>query len=931
MDFAARITRHPIPYAPDRGAEALACLPGLAPELRPLIAGAAGCSPYLCRLIAQEAAWLAPVLHGAPEDAMATLLAAAAAAQADTLNPDLRRIKRQGAILVALADLGGVWDLMTVTGAWTDLADACLQAATRAHVAVEAKRGKLPGMTEDDALTDACGMVMLAMGKMGAGELNYSSDIDLICLFDEGRFDGPDEGEARTAFIRATRRIAASLGENTADGYVFRTDLRLRPDASVTPVCLSMASAERYYEAEGRPWERSAYIKARPAAGDLVAGARFLKTLEPFVWRRHLDFATITDTHDMRQRIRDHKGLHGIRLDGHNMKLGAGGIRDIEFFAQTRQLVAGGRDVDLRQRQTLAALRVLARKDWITDAVAANLSDHYTHHREVEHRLQMIADAQTHMLPNTPEGFDRLARFMGQGDTAAFRAALHDRLAAVAALTETFFAPDTRLTATPDLSDAAQDIVARWPGYPALRSVRGQQIFERLKPDLLARFQKAAKPDEALAHFDGFLRGLPAGVQLFSLFEANPQLVDLIVDICATAPGLSRYLARNSTVLDAVLDGQFFAPWPGRAGLERIMAGALAGQDYERQLDAARVVMKEWHFRIGVHHLRGLIGAAEAGGQYSDLAAAVVAALWPLVCADIARRHGPAPGRGGAVVGMGSLGAGRMTAGSDLDLLVIYDAGGVEMTKGRRPLDPRGWFAKATKALITALTVPTAQGALYEVDLRLRPSGRQGPVATALEAFRIYQRDEAWTWEHMALTRARVLVGEASLCADIDAVRADVIAGAVAPAMIRTDAADMRVRLAAAGRAGATFAVKDGPGGMQEIDLLAQAMALMAHAPVRETAAQLTAGRDAGALAADDAATLIAAHMLFAQVNQAVRLLSDRVLDLNEIGAGGRAFLAKAADVADVTALAAKLDDLRSHAAKIIIVQLPAPKQENTS
>jgi len=928
MSFAARLTRHPIPFDLDRGREAFLALSGVSRDLGPLIAGTAGCSPFLSRLIMQEAAWLAPVLAGAPEDALRALLAEAAAVQLPTLNPDLRGIKRRAALLVALADLGGVWDLMTVTGAWTDIADACVQAATRAHVGAEAKRGKLPGMTEEDAARDACGMVVLAMGKMGAGELNYSSDIDLICLFDEGRFDPAEEMEARSGFVRATRKIAASLSENTADGYVFRTDLRLRPDASVTPVCISMAAAERYYEAEGRAWERSAYIKARPCAGDLAAGAGFLKTLVPFVWRRHLDFATIADTHDMRQRIRDHKGLHGITLAGHNIKLGAGGIRDIEFFAQTRQLVAGGRDVDLRQRQTLAALQALAAKEWITPEVADTLGDHYQHHREVEHRLQMINDAQTHLLPNTPDGFDRLARFMGHGDTAAFKAGLQARLQEVADLTEPFFAPGTVAKVAPVLTDAVAEIVARWPGYPALRSERSQTIFARLKPDLLARFQRAARPDEALAHFDGFLRGLPAGVQLFSLFEANPPLVDLIVDICGTAPGLSRYLARNSGVLDAVLDGQFFAPWPGRDGLAEIIGAALSGQDYERQLDAARVVMKEWHFRVGVHHLRGLISAEEAGTQYSDLAAAVVAALWPLVCNEIARRHGPAPGRGGAVVGMGSLGAGRMTARSDLDLLVIYDACDVEMTQGRRPLDPRGWFAKATKALITALTVPTAQGALYEVDMRLRPSGRQGPVATALEAFRLYQTTEAWTWEHMALTRARVLVGAPSLCADIDAVRRDVIMATSAPDVIRRDAADMRARLAAAGRAGSTFAVKDGPGGLQEIVLLAQAMTLMVRQPLRDTAAQLTAACDAGLLRADDAATLIAAQTLFAEVDQAVRLLSDRPLDLEEIGAGGQAFLAKAGNVADVRALAAKLDDMRRRVASIIAAELPAPNKE---
>ncbi|GAA5081167.1 glutamine-synthetase adenylyltransferase [Roseibacterium beibuensis] len=924
MSFASRITRHPIPYAPERGAEALAHLHHLPPELRPLIEGTAGCSPYLAGLMAKEGHWLSHALDEPPEDTIAALIKEAGELTLKDLNPGLRQFKRRAALIVALADLGGVWGLSTVTQAWTDFADACVEVALHTHVANEARRGKIPGVTEEEALKDAGGMVALAMGKMGAGELNYSSDIDLICLFDETRFDDADEMEARAGFIRATRRMAATLSETTAEGYVFRTDLRLRPDASVTPVCISMAAAERYYEAEGRSWERSAYIKARAAAGDVAAGERFLDTLTPFVWRRHLDFAMVQDTMDMRRRIREHKGLHrgtgDIVLEGHNMKLGAGGIREIEFFAQTRQLVAGGRDDSLRQRRTVKALQALARAGWIDRGAASDLAELYAQHREIEHRLQMIDDAQTHALPKSAEGFDRLARFCGEGDTQAFRKALSERLERTERICGEFFAPmGSEVAEGPsDISEEAAEIVARWPGYAALRSVRGQEIFERLKPGFLARFEKAAKPLEALQNFDGFLRGLPAGVQLFSLFEANPQLVDLIVDICATAPGLSRYLSRHSAVLDAVLDGRFFAPWPGRDALVADLQEALNGLDYEDRLDETRRWQKEWHFRTGVHQLRGMIDAETAGAHYTDLADAVLIALWPAVCEDIARRHGPAPGRGGAVVAMGSLGSGRMTAASDLDLIVIYDAGGVEMTEGRRPLDPRGWFAKATKALVTALSAPTAAGKLYDVDMRLRPSGRQGPVATALSAFERYQREEAWTWEHMALTRARALAGEATLLADIEAIRCAVIEAKADPAKVIPDAAEMRDRLAAAGRSGGTWAVKEGPGGLQDIELVAQAAALIAGVPLRPVSEQIKAGAAIGWLGRDEAETLCAAHKLFATINQSGRLLTDEALDPEAIGLGGRRFLSEQADQADAETLADVLDKTRAEARSVI-------------
>jgi glutamate-ammonia-ligase adenylyltransferase len=929
MSFAARVTRHPIPFNPERGAEALDHMHHLPPEIRPLIEGTAGCSPYLAGLIRREGHWLSHALEDQPEDTLVTLLREAGDLAEGDLDSGLRKLKRRAALLVALADLGGVWSLQAVTQAWTDFADACLAAALRHHVAREARRGKIPGQTEEDAHRDGAGMVALAMGKMGAGELNYSSDIDLICLFDETRFEDGDEMEARAGFIRATRRIAATLGETGAEGYVFRTDLRLRPDAGATPVCISMAAAERYYEAEGRSWERSAYIKARAAAGDIAAGERFLETLQPFVWRRHLDFAMVQDTMDMRRRIREHKGLirrdGEIPLDGHNIKLGAGGIREIEFFAQTRQLVAGGRDPSLRDRRTVKALAALARADWITRAQASELAELYGHHREVEHRLQMIDDAQTHLLPKTREGFDRLARFCGEGDTDAFCARLERKLRRVETITGAFFAPLEAETQAPEIGEEAAAIVARWPGYPALRSTRGQEIFERLKPGFLASFDKAAKPLEALQNFDGFLRGLPAGVQLFSMFEANPPLVDLIVDISATAPRLSRYLSRHSVVLDAVLDGRFFAPWPGRDALTAELRERCAARDFEQSLDEARRWQHEWHFRIGVHQLRGLITPDTAGRHYTDLADAVVIALWPLVCAEVARRHGPAPGRGGAVIAMGSLGGGQMTATSDLDLIVIYDAEGVEMTEGRRPLDPRAWFAKATKALVAALSAPTAAGMLYEVDMRLRPSGRQGPVATALASFERYQKEEAWTWEHMALTRARVLAGDAGLASDIEAVRRAVIAGNTDRDRIARDAAEMRARLAGAGRAAGTWTVKDGPGGMQDIELLSQAGALIAGAAEHWPAAQLKAAAACGWIAAAEAERLSRIHRLFSRVHQSGRLLTDEALDPETVGAGGRAFLSAQARLPDAAALAEALDAARAEAAGLVDKMLPPP------
>ncbi len=920
--FASRLTRHPIAVDAGAASDAIRAFADLDPALRPLIAGTAGSSPYLRGLMMREGDWLRVALSLSPETALATVLKALDTVPPDQLAIALRQAKRRVALLSALADLGGVWPLEAVTGALTALADRAVDLGLKALVGAEVKRGKLPGQGEGDVAT-AAGMVVLAMGKMGAGELNYSSDIDLICLYDETRYPGTTD-DARAAFIRVTRKLTAMLSDMTAEGYVFRTDLRLRPDASVTPVCLSMAAAESYYESVGRTWERAAYIKARPCAGDIAAGQRFLRTLTPFVWRKHLDYAAIQDAHDMRLRIREHRQLHGpLTVEGHNMKLGAGGIREIEFFTQTRQLIAGGRDAYLRDRTTVGGLRALAARGWLPGDIADELTGHYRAHREVEHRLQMVNDARTHDMPATPEGIERIARLSGEGDTALFRKRLLDRLTRVDALTEGFFAPATTPEG-PTLSPEASALVEGWNAYPALRSDRATAIFRRLRPHLLRRLERAANPTEALHAFDGFLRGLPAGVQVFSLFEANPALVDLIVDITATAPALAQYLSRNAGVLDAVIGGSFFAPWPGVADLAVDFGACMAGvADYEGRLVALRKRMKEWHFRVGVHHLRGLIDAFEAGKLYADLARAVILALWPVVGAEFAQRHGPAPGRGAMVLGMGSLGTGRLNAGSDLDLIVIYDADGVETSDGPRPLATRAYFARLTQALVTALTAPMSAGRLYEVDMRLRPSGRQGPVAVSLAGFDSYQRTEAWTWEHLALTRARGMAGDAGLCEAVERVRRSVIADKGQGAGVLADVAAMRVRLAAAKPPAGVWDAKNGPGRLMDIELIAQTCALRAGDPARTVEAQLASGLRAGLLGAADEAALQGAYRLLWRLQAAARALGDRTPDPATIGEGAGTFLLRETGETDAASMTARLAALSGAAAGVIDRLLP--------
>ncbi len=927
MSFSSRLTRVPHAYDPDQGAEARALMSDLPAELGELIEGAAGCSPYLKSLIEKEHDWLNPAMED-PEAAIEAVFASLPECAPDQLPTVLRQAKRRVALLTGLADLGGVWPLEQITGTLTRLADLACDVAIKAGLSSEIKRGKLPGKTEED-LANVGGMVALAMGKMGAGELNYSSDIDLICLFDETQFDPDDYHEARSCFVRATRRMCTMLSDRTAEGYVFRTDLRLRPDPSVTPVCMGMAAAETYYESLGRTWERAAYIKARPAAGDLAAGQRFLDVLRPFVWRKHLDFAAIEDAHNMRLRIREHKGLGGrLALPGHNMKLGQGGIREIEFFTQTRQIIAGGRDPDLRLRGTVEGLAALAAKGWVPEDAAQSLTAHYRFHREAEHRLQMLRDAQTHTLPTSDAEFDRLAAFMGR-DRASLERELRERLGDVHALIEGFFAPEDADSVQEPQDGLDPEVIARWPGYPALRSQRAGEIFRRVRPDLLQRLAGTAHPHEALLAFDGFLAGLPAGVQVFSMFEANPQLIDLLVDIVGTSPALAAHLSRNPGVFDAVIAGDFFAPWPGCLALEAELTAQLAGEgDYERKLDMARRWQKEWHFRVGVHHLRGLISADDAGHHYADLAGAVIGAVWPVVVAQFALKHGPPMGRGAMVLGMGSLGVEQLNAGSDLDLIVVYDADGTESSDGKRPLAARPYFARLTQAMITALTAPMAEGRLYEVDMRLRPSGNQGPVATSWDSFRDYQRNEAWVWEHLALTRARVIAGDTGLAEDVEAFRRDVLAGPREKAEVLGEVATMRARIAAAKSPDGPLDAKLGAGRIQDLELIAQAGNLLEGRAQGDAGQGLRAGVDIGVLNDADRQVIEAAYALCWQVRQSTRLLSDKPLQPDTLGEAGAAFLRRETGQDSITGLLAALERKTAGAARVIDLALTGYAKE---
>ncbi len=879
-------TTPPLPHDTGRAAQALDCLGFSETDNHAsLIAGAAGCSPYLCRLIMRDPGFAREILSAEPAITFKTVLEGVSTTvnlekQTDIMAA-LRRAKDRAALLIALADLGGIWTLEQVTEALSAFADASIGAATDWLIAAARRKGTL-----DDGPT---GFFVLGLGKLGAGELNYSSDVDLIPFFDHEGRDAADYGTRKQVFNRLTRDLVRLLSEQTAEGYVHRVDLRLRPDPSSTPPCMSVDAAERYYESFGKNWERGAFIKARVVAGDREAGAAFLDGMKPFVWRRYLDFAALEEVRDMKRLIHKHKGHGEIAVAGHDIKLGRGGIREVEFFAQTQQLIAGGRERKLRSNRTVEALAALAEHDWITDKARDEMTDSYRVLRTIEHRLQMVDDAQTQRMPGDMDGVARIAAFCGYADVSAFDVMLREHLGRVSARWDRLFNgddEDEERAIEPAFAnpDAARDILDRWRtgDIAATRSDRARAKLDRILPVLLGAIAGAGDPDRALQEFDRFLAGLPTGVQILSLFEANPNLLEMLAEVCAAAPKLAEYLGRNSGVIDALLARDFFAPTPDADALVKEYATlASPHDDFEGHLNTSRRWAKERHFRIGAALLRGIDTPDEAGRAYSALAEACLRAMVEPATAEVARRHGFPPGNGACIVALGRLGSGEMTAASDLDLIMIYDDAD-EMSDGAKPLAGPQYYARWTQRLMNALTARTSEGAVYEVDMRLRPSGQSGPLATRLSAFERYQATEAWTWEHMALTRARVIAGPDALRTRVEAAIAKALGKPRKPETIFNDALEMRERLATANPKATDdpWALKLTRGGLVDIDFIWQALCLVhGKTDVKEANAAFDMLADGGILSEETCVQLRAARDIQASLLHFIRLSHDGIFD----------------------------------------------------
>ncbi|MFL6759188.1 bifunctional [glutamate--ammonia ligase]-adenylyl-L-tyrosine phosphorylase/[glutamate--ammonia-ligase] adenylyltransferase [Sphingomonas sp.] len=753
-------------------------------------------------------------------------------AGADDLAAALRRQRQGLALAVALGDLSGEFTLEQVTRLLSDFADRAIDDSVRMAIAE-----RVP-----DA--DPCGFAVIAMGKLGSHELNYSSDVDLLLLFDPEALPKRGRDDSGEAAVRIGRRLIELLQKRTEDGYVERVDLRLRPSPEVTPIVLPLNAAISHYESSALPWERAAFIRARAAAGDIELGDRFLDAIQPFVWRRSLDFGVIDEVRQISARIRDHFAQGAHIGPGYDLKRGRGGIREVEFFVQIQQMIHGGRDPSVRTPATLDAIAALLAADRLDEAVASELAEAYRLLRTIEHRAQMVEDAQTHLLPAAAPALDNLARLHGLADGGALLGLLRPRVDRVGEIFDSLASEESpRLSNDPDILgrelaqlgfadvEAARRHVADWRSGKArsLRSPPARQAFEAMLPSLLQAIAASGDPNHALNRLSDITERLSSGVNLFRLLEARPALAGLLAKLLAHAPVLADQLARRPELLEGLFDATSFAMPPPAEEFALLLGDAMRGQAYDVGLDRVRRLVNERRFALGVQLIDRRRDPLEVTEGYASVAEAALLALGTAARAEFEQRHGQFPDSELLVLGLGRFGGYSLTHASDLDIIYLHtgDRGGA--SDGPKPLGPNDYFNRLASRVTAALSVPTAAGPLYDVDIRLRPEGAKGMLVVSLEAFERYQREHAWTWEHMALCRARPLFGSGKGKSRAATVIDDVLRMPRDFAKVAGDAAQMRAEIERHKPPRGPLDVKLGPGGLVDLEFAVQVLQLTRH------------------------------------------------------------------------------------------------------
>jgi glutamate-ammonia-ligase adenylyltransferase len=760
----------------------------------------------------------------------AALAAARRGGEAADVMAAVRRERSGHALALGIADLAGLCGLDEVMGALSDLADRQLGRALAAAIAER---------TPDAAPR---GFAILGLGKLGGRELNYSSDVDLIFLYDPETLPRKPREEPDQAASRIAQRIVEILQKRTGDGYAFRVDLRLRPSPEVTPIALPVDAAISYYESAALPWERAAFIRARQVAGDPALGRYFLDAIHPFVWRRSLDYGAVGEIRAISRRIRDHYAQGQALGPGYDVKRGRGGIREVEFFIQIHQLIHGGREPELRARSTLDALAALEKAGRIASGDAAVLRDAYPLLRTIEHRLQMVDDRQTHNLPADPAALDNVAALHGLDGGAALLALLGPPAERVATLYDTLAGGEgDRLSENPQALEralaeagfaepgAARGRIEGWRSgkVRALRTGAAREAFEAMLPELIAAFGAAPDPMRAMNRFEDLILKLPTGVNFFRLLEARPVLAEHLAAILSHAPPLAEQLGRRADLLDGLVDASAFAPAPSVEELASGFARAdRAGEDYQQVLDRVRRRVNERRFALGVQLVAARTDPLDVTEGYSRVAEAAIRVLADAAVAEFEARHGKVPGSELLILGLGRLGGEALTHASDLDLVYLFGGSHEAESDGPRPLRATDYFNRLAPRVTAALSVATAAGPLYDVDTRLRPSGTDGLLAISLESFAAYQSERAWTYEHMALTRARPVYGSAKGRAALEAVVGAVLRQPRDADKLVADAVRMRRDMRTHNPPGGPFDIKRGEGGLIDLEFAVHVLQL---------------------------------------------------------------------------------------------------------
>jgi glutamate-ammonia-ligase adenylyltransferase len=783
----------------------------------------------------------------------------------------LRRERGALALALGIGDLAGVLPLETVVESLSDFADRALEAALEAVI-----RGRTPDATPR-------GFVVIALGKHGSRELNYSSDIDLLLLYDPETLPCRPREEAGQAGVRIGQQLTELLQKRDGEGYVFRVDLRLRPSPEVTPIALPVDAAISHYESSALPWERAAFIRARVAAGDKALGRYFLDAIHPFVWRRSLDFGAIAELQSITGRIRDHYAEGQAFGPGYDLKRGRGGIREIEFHAQMHQLIHGGREPALRQAATLPALAALAEAGRIPPGEAADLATAYRLFRTIEHRLQMVDDRQTHSLPDSSEALDNVAHLHGIENGQELLDLLHPHVERVASVYASV-GSDThtglplardRLEARlaqaqmPDPAAGASRIEAWRSGKPrALRTGAARDAFEAVLPALIDAFGAAPDAMRALNRFDDLVMRLPSGVNFFRLLEARAELVDILATLLCHAPALADQLGRRPELIEGLIDSSAFAPPPS---VEELIADfsrpERADEDYQLVLDRVRRRVNERRFALGTQLVLAKTDPLEVAEGYSRVAEAAVNVLADAAAAEFESAHGRVAGSELLILGLGRLGGEALTYASDLDLVYLFSGTHEAASDGPRPLRATDYFNRLAPRITAALSVPTAAGPLYDIDTRLRPSGKDGLLAISVPSFAEYQQHQAWTWEHMALTRARPVYGSAEGRAALADVVRDALARPRDPAKVTADAVAMRRDIARHKPPSGAFDIKLGEGGLVDLEFAVHTL-------------QLRHGIGLHPRLEDALADLVAAGLVSEEIDPALRLLTRMLVTL---------------------------------------------------